>query len=77
MGMHDPPMSIPIGISHTQCSDIPYRLILWNKTLAGRKLWRITTIHQVFFADIPDKACGNAVCVVNVRAREARHLKVV
>ena len=38
-----------------------------NKTLAGRKFWRIATIRQVFFANIPDKARGHAVCVVNVR----------
>ena len=38
--------------------------------MAGRKLWRIwriATIRQVFFANIPDEARGHAVCVVNVR----------
>ena len=39
---------------------VPYRTKLW-------RIWRIATIRQIFFANIPDEARGYAVCIVNVR----------
>ena len=38
-----------------------------EQNFGGRKLWRIATIRQVFFANIPDEARDHAVCVVNVQ----------
>ena len=52
-------MNAPLDSTNSlrSLSILPYRT----------KLWRITTIRQVFFANIPNEARGHAVCVVNVR----------